>query len=158
MHFNLFTRILILLFFLLILEENSFSQEQKDTIFFNNGTIIIGKIKKVKLGVITFDPDNANDITVQLRNLSAIAAVRDVFRIETINHVIYYGKLIPYGKKGYVQFVNGTDTAILNVQEIAIMSPSSNVFFQRFAGNVGLGYNYNRSSNFGRLNFDGALN
>src|SRR5947208_12818814 len=100
MHFHLFSRILILLFFLLILEENSFSQEQKDTIFFNNGTIIIGKIKKVKLGVITFDPDNANDITVQLRNLSAIAAVRDVFRIETIYHMIYYGKLIPYSQKG----------------------------------------------------------
>src|SRR4051794_31264087 len=158
MHFHLFIKILILLFFLLILEENSFSQEQKDTIFFNNGTIIIGKIKKVKLGVITFDPDNANDITVQLRNLSAIAAVRDVFRIETINHTVYYGKLIPSVKKGYVQFVNALDTAVFQVLDISIMSPSSNVFFQRFSGNVGFGYNYTRSSNFGRLNFDGALN
>src|SRR4051794_10453664 len=158
MHFHLFIKILILLFFLLILEENSFSREQKDTIFFNNGTIIVGKIKKVKLGVLTFDPDNANDITVQLRNLSAIAAVRDVFRIETVHHAIYYGKLIPYSQKGYVQFVNGFDTTILQVLDISIMSPSSNVFFQRFAGNVGLGYNYTRSSNFGRLNFDGTLN
>jgi len=29
---------------------------------------------------------------------------------------------------------------------------------QRFSGNVGLGYSYTRSSGFGRLNFDGALN
>ncbi len=148
----------ILFLFLLIIAETVFSQVQKDTIFFNNGTIVIGKIKKVKLGVLTFDPDDANDIDVQLRNLRTMAAQRDVFRIETIRHVIYYGKLIPSGQKGYVQFVSDSDTTIFPVLDIAIMSPSSNSFFQRFSGNVGLGYNYTRSSGFGRLNYDGALN
>ena len=158
MHVNLLMKSGILFLFLLIIAEAVFSQVQKDTIFFNNGTIVIGKIKKVKLGVITFDPDDANDIDVQLRNLRTIAAERDVFRIETIREAIYYGKLIPSDQKGYVQFVSDGDTIIFPVQDISIMSPSSDVFFQRFSGNVGLGYNYTRSSGFGRLNYDGALN
>jgi hypothetical protein len=158
MQVNLLIKRVVLFLFLLIIAETVFSQIQKDTIFFINGTIVIGKIKKVKLGVLTFDPDDANDIDVQLRKLKTIAAQRDVFRIETISHVIYYGKLIPSGQKGYVQFVSDGDTTIFPVLDISIMSPSSNSFLQRFSGNAGLGYNYTRSSGFGRLNYDGALN
>src|SRR3954452_12502294 len=109
MQVNLLRKRGILFLFLLIIAETVFSQTLKDTIFFNNGTIVIGKIKKVKLGVLTFDPDDANDIDVQLRNLRTIAAERDVFRIETTRQVIYYGKLIPSEKKGYVQFVSNGD-------------------------------------------------
>jgi len=59
-----------------------FSQKGRDTIFFRNETIIIGKIKNVKLGVITFGLTTANDITVQLRRFKSIAATSTVFRIE----------------------------------------------------------------------------
>jgi len=44
----------------------------KDTIFLTNGSLVIGKVLKVKLGVISFDPDDANDITVQMRKLKTI--------------------------------------------------------------------------------------
>src|SRR6476620_7713444 len=131
MHCKLLIKLFISVLLLLILAESGFSQEKKDTIFFNNGTIVIGKIKRVKLGVLTFDPDDANDIDVQLRNLKGIAAERDIFRIQTINHVIYYGRLIPGSKKGYIQFVNGMDTVILHVLDISEMYPSSNAFLQR---------------------------
>ena len=80
------------------------------------------------------------------------------FALRLSGQAIYYGKLIPSDQKGYVQFVSGSDTTVFPVLDISIMSPSSNAFFHRFSGNVGLGYNYTRSSGFGRLNYDGALN
>jgi hypothetical protein len=147
----------ILFYCLLMVAETGFSQ-MKDTIFFNNGSIVIGKIKKIKLGIVTFDPDDANDITVQLRNLKTIAAEREVFRVETTDGNVYYGKLIPHPSNGFVKFANGIDTSTILVQEISVMYPYGEAFLQRFTGDVGLGYNYTRSSNFGRLNYDGTLN
>jgi len=143
---------------LVMMAATCFSQ-LKDTIFFNNGSNLIGKIKKIKLGVLSFDPDDANDITVQLRNLRTLAAVRKVFRVETTDQAVFLGKLFPDTAKGYVQFVHNNDTAgSYYLQNISVMYPYGIAFLQRFTGNVGLGYNYTRSSNFGRLNFDGALN
>src|SRR3954471_6478802 len=96
----------ILLYLSLILAAATFSQSKKDTLFFTNGSIIIGEIKKIKLGVITFDPDDANDITVQLRNLRTVAAVSEIFRIETVKHIVYYGRLIPRDSSNYVKLVS----------------------------------------------------
>jgi hypothetical protein len=148
---------LILFYCLLLIAERSFSQK-KDTIFFNNGSKVIGEIKKIKLGVITFDPDDANDITVQLRNLRTLSAVSEVFRIETIRQDVSYGRLIPDTSKNYVKLVQGGDTSLLYLQDISIMYPYEKSFIQRFSGDIGLGYSYTRSSNFGRLNFNGHLN
>ncbi|HXB31656.1 MAG TPA: hypothetical protein VNW49_17665, partial [Puia sp.] len=58
-------RTICILFFVFI-SGKLLSQQLKDTIFFRNGSIILGEVKMIKLGVITFDPDDANDITVQL--------------------------------------------------------------------------------------------
>ncbi len=47
------------LFFFMLITSKVFSQELKDTIFFTNGSRLIGEIKKIKLGVMTFDPGKA---------------------------------------------------------------------------------------------------
>src|SRR3954471_482067 len=133
---------IIFIYLFLIVTKESFAQAQKDTMFFNNGSMVIGEIKKIKLGVITFDPDNANDITVQLRNLKTLSGVTSVFRIETVGHDVYYGKLMPGVEKNYAQLVSGMDTAVLFLQNISKMYPFGHSFIQRFSGNVGLGYSY----------------
>src|SRR5262245_51794189 len=74
----------------------------RDTIFFRNGSVMIGKIKSVKLGVVTFDPDDANDIRVQLRKLRSMSAVSAVFRIETTDNNVYFDKVVPHADTGYV--------------------------------------------------------
>src|SRR4051795_13568475 len=99
---------IIFIYLFLIVTKESFAQAKKDTLFFTNGSIIIGEIKKIKLGVITFDPDDANDITVQLRNLRTVAAVSEIFRIETVQHIVYYGRLIPRDSSNYVKLVSST--------------------------------------------------
>jgi len=148
----------IFFYLFLVITCEASSQERKDTIFFTNGSVMIGEIKKIKLGVVSFDPDDANDITVQLRNLKTVAAVSRIFRIETVTDNVYYGRLIPHNRNNYVQLIKGIDTSILFLQDISRMYPYENTFIQRFSGNLGLGYSYTRSSNFGRLNFNGNIN
>ena len=134
------------------------AQEGKDTLFFLNGTKVIGEIKSIKLGVMTFDPDDANDITVQLRKLRSIAAVRQVFRIETIHDQVFFGRMVPHSRANYAIVQTAADTVELPIEEISVLYPFKNDFFQRFSGNASAGFDFTRSSGFGRLNFDGSLN
>jgi len=134
-----------------------FAQQKKDTIFFNNGTIVIGKLKKIKVGVVTFDPDDANDITVQLRKLKAIHARREIYRVESTQNEVLFGVLMPDSVPGRTRIVNSLGQKSIGLEEIINLYPFSDRFIQRFAGNIGMGYNYTRSSGYGRLNFDAKL-
>ncbi|HEX4849743.1 MAG TPA: DUF481 domain-containing protein, partial [Puia sp.] len=146
-------KLLLLLLFILGYSV-TIAQILKDTIFFNNGTQIIGKLKKIRVGIVTFDPDDANDITVNLTKVSGISGVRTIFRVEAINHKVYYGRLYPHTDRQYVLVVQNKDTSILHLQEISVLYPFKNSFLQRFSGNVGIGFTYTRSSSFGQANFN----
>lgn len=144
----------ICILFFVAISGNLVSQNIKDTIFFRNGSIIIGEIKMIRLGVVTFDPDDANDITVQLIKLKTISASGVIFRVETTADHVYYGRLIPSLKPGFVTIVQARDTLQQEIEKISVLYPFKDAFLERFSGNVGLGYTYTRSSNFGRINFD----
>ena len=144
------------LFCAILITSNVFSQGLKDTIFFTNGSMLIGEIKKIKLGVMTFDPDDANDVTIQLRKLKTFAATRTVFRIETTDHQLHFGTLTPYSLDQFVRLV-GSDTGVLHIEDITDLYPYNRSFAQRFSGSVGLGFSYTRSSDLGQFNFNGKL-
>ena len=137
---------------------SGFSQTLKDSIIFRNGNRLQGEVKRVKLGVVTFDPDDANDVTVRLRNLKSITAISTVFRIETIDQMVYFGKLLPHPLDKYAYILQAGDSIDLFLENISAMYPFHNEFWNRFSGSVGFGYSYTRSSNFGRINFDGKVN
>ena len=145
-----------LLSFLLTLTIYAYAQDRKDTVYFSNGTLVIGEIKKIRLGVLTFDPDDANDITVQLRKLKSIRAVSTVFRIETTEHKVFFGQLVPHSIDHFVRLI-GSDTSILHIENITDLYPYRKTFVQRFSGSVGVGFSFTRSSDFGQLNFNGKL-
>ena len=144
------------LFLFILITSKGFSQELKDTIYFTNGSKLVGEIKKIKLGVLTFDPDDANDVTIQLRKLRTFAAVRTVFRIETTDDHVHFGQLVPYTLDHFVRLV-GSDTAVLHIENITELYPYKKSFVQRFSGSVGLGFCYTRSSDFGQFIFNGKL-
>jgi Protein of unknown function, DUF481 len=148
----------ILFFFLLSLTVSGFAQKVKDTLYFANGSKVIGKIKKAKLGVITFDPDDANDITVKLKKVQTLAALYQLFRIETIYDHVYFGQILPDLRQSRLLILAGRDSFYFYPQEISNLYPFKNSFKERFSGNVGIGYNFTKSSNFGILNVDGNLN
>ena len=145
---------LICLLLLGIISGKLVSQTLKDTLFFKNGSMILGEIKTIRLGVISFDPDDANDITVELRNLRTITAPGVIFRIETTDDHVLYGKLFPNAKPGYVTIVGEKDTTEWLLEGISVLYPYKDAFWDRISGSVGLGYSYTRSSDFGRVNYD----
>ncbi len=139
---------------------NAFSQINllRDTVFFKNGTKVIGELDKIKLGVVSFDPDEANDITVQLVKLKSIAAERKIYRIETVSNHVYFGKLRTCGKDDYVAVDTGGKPIIIRLVDISVLYPYRNSFIKRFTGTAGAGFNYTKSSGFGRFNANANIN
>ena len=135
-----------------------YAQKTKDTLYFLNKSKITGEIKRIKLGVVTFDPDDANVITVQLQKIKTIAALIGIFRIETIEHQVYFGSMIPADKAGFITILSGADTFSLPVEQISHVYPFKNHFKQRFSGSASAGFDFTRSSGIGRINYDGKLN
>jgi ArsR family metal-binding transcriptional regulator len=84
-------KFLFIISLIFILSPDLFAQEKKDTLFFTNGTRVIGILKKVKVGIVTFDPDWANDITVQLKRINTINAGREIYRVESTKKQVYFG-------------------------------------------------------------------
>jgi len=146
-----------LLLMLILYSVHGNAQVIKDTLFLINGSKIVGKIKKIKLGVITFDPDDANDITVQLKKLQTLAAVSKIFRIESIGHKVYFGKIIPGTTTGYATFLSDLDTSTLSIEQISLLYPFRNQFLQRFSGDMQAGFDFTKSSGLARLNYDCQL-
>jgi hypothetical protein len=135
-----------------------YAQAKKDTLFFTNGTKVVGILKKIKVGVVTFDPDWANDITVQLKRINTINAGREIYRVESTKKHVYFGVLMQDSVPHSVRIVNGVIQSSLGMEEIVNLYPYSDRIMRRFSGDFGLGYNYTRSSSYGRLNLDGTLN
>jgi hypothetical protein len=119
--------------------------------------MVVGKLEKIKLGLVTFDPDDANDITVQLRKLKTISAGSKIFRVETIDERVYFGTIKNHADKNHIYLVSATDTISLWLEDIAVLYAFEKQFAQRFSGSFGLGFSYTRSSDFGRLNFDSKI-
>jgi hypothetical protein len=148
----------VLLLTTLLYAFNIYAQKTKDTLYFTNGSKITGEIKRVKLGVVTFDPDDANVITVQLQKVKTIAALYGIFRIETTEHLVYFGKMVPADKPGFITIISGLNTISLPVEQLSLVYPFKNYFKQRFSGSASAGFDFTRSSGSGRINYDSKLN
>ncbi|PZF70973.1 DUF481 domain-containing protein [Taibaiella soli] len=149
----------LLIFFLVILLFSKVSAQTliRDTLFFKNGTMVIGKMKTVKLGLVKFDIDNIILASIQLRNIRTMTAVTKIFRVETIRHDVYYGNIYPSRKEGEVIVVSGGDSIAVAVVEISVLYAYRDAFMQRFSGNLSLGFNYTKSSSVGNVNYDNKL-
>ena len=151
---------LLILFSLILLAyrpECARAQTAKDTLFFNNGSIVIGKVKMIELGVIIFDPADANDITVQLRKLKAISATYREFRVETIDHQVLYGYLYPTVHNGFVNVTGRGDSTLIGLVNISTLYPVEAKFLKKLNGFISAGYSYTKSSDLGRINMDGNV-
>src|SRR5947208_16681591 len=74
----------------------------KDTLFFNNGDVLIGEIKSISLGRIKFDDDNMDVLSIKGTQVRTLKATTHIYRLETIDGQVYYTSL-DTGSKGFVQ-------------------------------------------------------
>ncbi|HEX5024254.1 MAG TPA: DUF481 domain-containing protein [Agriterribacter sp.] len=125
--------------------------QSKDTLFFNNGDVMVGELKNLTLGKFQFDSDNLNIITIKISKIKTIHAVAHIYRLVTIHRKIYYTTIEPAGKGDIIINVDGVKQTML-ITEITSITPLNSKTGAFWEGNVSLGYSYTRSSKVGRIN------
>jgi hypothetical protein len=134
-----------------------FCQELKDTIIMNNGMILSGELKSLKSGRVEFDIDNISIVKVKFDKIRMIKALSHAYRIETSDRKIYYGNIRRGDKPGTIKIESKDTTVIVPLNSVAYMTSFDNKTYRTISGYVSSGFNYARSSNSGRFNFDGTV-
>src|SRR3954463_14186019 len=94
----------------------------KDTLFFNNGDVLIGEVKSISLGRIKFDDDNMDVLSIKGTQIRTLRAITHIYRLETLDGQIYYTSL-DVGSKGHVRLqIDGTPQEI-RIQDISELIP-----------------------------------
>jgi hypothetical protein len=132
--------------------------QERDSVFLRNGQIMIGKLNKIDLGVIEFDDLDLSLQNVRYHKIKTLRATSRTLKIETIDKVIYYGVVRPSSNFGKVILQEGDFEKEYDINEIYSLTSLEKTFIKKIKGTVGGGYNFTKSSNIARTNFDWDLN
>ena len=141
---------------LLLLSSQSFGQI-KDTIYFLNNSILVGKLKKINLGKIEFDGDGIGIVNIKYDKVKTIKANSHLYRIETTAKKILNGTIENAANAGRVLLITDTGNVEIKLSNITTLSYYGQNWKLSLWGSLGAGYSYTKSSNIGRLNFNGRL-
>lgn len=124
----------------------------KDTVFLKNGEMLIGDIKELRLGMLSFDSKDVGLISLKISKIKTIDSSSDTLRIETADKAIYYGALKPSEKPGYVYIVIPSHRHLVEIDNINSLLSFKKHFWNNISGNVSAGFSYSHSSGIGQLN------
>jgi hypothetical protein len=133
-----------------------YGQHNYDTLFLQNGQVVFGELKSISLGKVKFDMKDLTITDIKMNKIKTISATSRLFRIETVNKQVFYSKLNPSKKDGYVLVGDSSGGAEVPLDYLSIVyyyNAEKNIF----EGNLSMGYNYTKSSDIGRFNLDATM-
>ncbi len=145
-----FSAILFLLF-------TSLGLRGQDTLFLNNKSVLVGKLKKIDLATITFKANDITTLTLELDKLKTLHVSSKLLRVETIFKEVHIGYLLSSKEPGTTKVASLHDTTDISLASIVSITTIGNNFWDATSGHIGAGYSYTRSSSIGRFNFDGNI-
>ncbi|WCT14470.1 DUF481 domain-containing protein [Mucilaginibacter jinjuensis] len=134
-----------------------FAQTEKDTLVLNNGERLIGELKQILRGMVTFDSDDIGLLTIKTYKVRSVHTTISTLRVETIDRMRIYGKLQPSGSKDTLYVVDGSEHTKLAINDISTIASIRNNFFDQLDGNVSAGLSFARSSSIGQFNLNASV-
>ncbi len=151
----------LLLFSLLLPAINTgFAQDKqvkKDTLFLYNGELLIGELKQIVRGRVTFDSDVLSLVSIKTIKIRTAHTTIATLRIQTTEKKILYGKILPSVSRDTIYIDDGTSKTKMALNQINSTVALRRNFFAQLDGNVSAGLSYSRSSNIGQFNLSGTV-
>jgi hypothetical protein len=126
--------------------------QQKDTLFFYKGQILVGTIRGAQLGLLTIDETDLGVLQIKMYKIKAIRAAR---RFKIVTHAMqdYFGVLQKAPKDGWVniQLDNG-EIVPYDILGINLIIALEKKFITQLNGNLSAGFSYSKSSSIGQSN------
>ncbi len=148
---------LVMLLQLSAMTLGSFAQVRKDTLFLNNGELLIGELKEVIRGKATFKSDALSIVTVKAYKIRTMHTTIGTLRIETTDQRRLYGKLVPSASKDSIYVADElmrTELALKDINYVVAFQPN---FLSQLDGTVSAGFSFSRSSSIGQFNLNGDV-
>jgi hypothetical protein len=129
------------------------SGQQKDTIILYNGQMLIGAVQDAGLGSMVIDDIDLKMQSIKLFKIKKLI-IQEVFKIETVEKLFYFGTLKTTNKEGWVDIhtTDGADIPIHITKIFLLISMDANIF-KRMNGNISAGLSFTKSSGIGQVNF-----
>lgn len=141
-------KFLFLLFFIL----TSISLAEKtDIVVISSGITVIGEIKKVEFGQLTFKTDDMGTLEIKWNKVIHLIS-KHTFEINTVDGRLLIGSLDSSSVKGEIVIKNEKDTIKILAIQIAEIAPIKSSFWDKNSGSVSAGVNYIKSTSNGQLN------
>ncbi|HEX6223597.1 MAG TPA: DUF481 domain-containing protein [Chryseolinea sp.] len=129
----------------------------KDTLYFYNSSILVGELLNIRLGRAEFDADGVGVVKIKNKEIKSIRAILNEFRIETTEGEQLQGYLRSTRKDGRVIIHSLLESKEIDVSSITSLTKYGRTWKSGLSGNLSAGYTYTKSSEIGRLNFDGSI-
>jgi hypothetical protein len=135
---------LILFFFLILFSHDILGQ--KDTLVFDSGHKVIGKIKKMQRGVIEIDTDYADDeFKITWLSIKEMKTATK-FRIGVKNE-IFKGKIETVGEDRLRVFDKDSTYKLCTFEDVVYITELKEGFADRFSAEVEAGFNLTKAQN-----------
>jgi len=146
---------IILFIFLAFFGLLSYAQKT-DTIIHINGNVLLGEIKKLDYGIITFKMDGMGTINFELDKVSTFSSKKH-FQVTVKSGLQYYGTFDTSSVNRMVKLnvINGEET--VPIYSIVELYPIKKNFWLRTSGIFSLGFNFSKGSGIASLNTSGKL-
>jgi uncharacterized protein DUF481 len=154
----MFNTFLKLILFLILINLGYFSIAQKtDTIVHINGNTLLGEIKKLNNGIISFKMEGMGTIKFQLDKVCTFSSDKH-FQVVMRKGIQYYGSFDTSGinRKVNISLINGNE--LISIEDIVELYPIKKNFWLRTSGVFSLGFNFSKGSNIASLTSSGNLN
>lgn len=133
----------------------SLGAQKADTVVLRNGDRIVGEIKYVDRGALSYKTDDMGTLTIKWDKIRRIISYR-YFEVEVGSGNIYYGQLLAGSQDGQVVVAVGAFSDTLRNTNIVRINPIGRSFLSRVDGHLSIGFTYQRANRLWNLSADFA--
>jgi len=146
----------LIIFYVILLLSLIKVSAQSDTLIFNNGQVIAGKIKKMEKGVLEFDTDYADDeFKIKWLSIENIISMHK-YRIGVKND-IFKGQLEVTKDKLLRVYEKDSTLITCNLKDVVYITELKESFSDRFSAEFEVGFNLTKAQNLQQFSIRSAV-
>ncbi len=124
--------------------------EKTDVVVLKNGGRIIGEIRKMELGLLTYNTDEMKVIYIDWMKIARISS-KHTFDIMMASGMRHQGSLGETAEDGKIVIVTEADRITKDIISVVSISPLHTHFWQRFRGFLSFGFNFQKANSLTTL-------
>lgn len=153
MNNNSFRSTAILLIIFILSGVASFAQKT-DVVILKNGDKLTGEVKYLRVGILTFDTDNMETVSIQWNKIKNIST-KNFFEVEVADGRVFFGSIGPSENDGMMTIKGVTIDYELFLKYVVRINRIKESFWDIIEGSVKFGFSFTKASNIGQLSLGG---